>query len=37
MTKRRWLSLALLAGLFFGCVTAPYTGRSQLMLFPTRE
>src|SRR5258705_7283544 len=32
MRKRRWLALALLAGLFFGCVTAPYTGRSQLML-----
>jgi predicted Zn-dependent protease len=28
----RWLSLALFPGLLFGCVTAPYTGRSQLMI-----
>jgi predicted Zn-dependent protease len=29
--KPRWLSLALLPWMF-GCVTAPYTGRSQLMI-----
>jgi metalloendopeptidase OMA1, mitochondrial len=32
MSERRWLLLALLPGVLFGCVTAPYTGRSQLMI-----